>query len=587
MRCKPDLNKIFPVLRRESAANTGASSQEPPDQAAISVGEHAGNPREGAKDLIRKLPRDIRLLFVEAASGPVSATAYAATLRIPAKRGTLTAFDLIRVNPRIALGNSPTITQLAKIIGQSSSPNAMRDALRAPRYGPPSLHPDILPLRHFASFDPANEYEYDQALELLKYDFSALERLGKGDEKKDLEALDKIRADFLRRDVNPNKHLHNVPSPSAVHDALVQGVASRLLKMKGKAKLDGARLISSLIKDFNTFHFRNGDAIGPDLWLGVSNHARVTSLSDVLRAIGARTLEQPMEQPTEQPMEQPMEQPTQEKILGSATNILGSCLFRGIAPKDVAKVAIELGRAIPDFDSEIEDHRRHTLAHKALTEFRALISGTPVKSDKGYRSVQPPAFTQAERANIIGAVAETLGKKTSSTHPRQIHGALGTRIRALTGQLRSLVRPSIEISMLYHMLETLHRPEDPAAKNVIWALDNCGAWPGLMKATAKLDIAEQNKIAKEFLHQLEESCFFTWHEDDGVEAMIAPLSSRFPPRTDVVVATRLAFKPAFEALCAALPDFEDESMKAELQKVLDRYSESITLPGSSQQEVLQ
>src|SRR5690606_23477299 len=122
-----------------------------------------------------------------------------------------------------------------------------------------SLHPEIASMRHFRSQpdnhqdpQPANAYEREQVLQMLEHDFSVLDRLGKGSEAQDMQALTEIRDRFfgdIGSEVNPNRRADSVPSTSALFDVLLQGLACRLKDLKGESHAHATRFIESAVKD--------------------------------------------------------------------------------------------------------------------------------------------------------------------------------------------------------------------------------------------------------------------------------------------------------------------------------------------------
>ncbi|HEY4541028.1 MAG TPA: hypothetical protein VIG66_01480, partial [Noviherbaspirillum sp.] len=239
--------------------------------------------------MIRTLPTELKLLLARLATGPRSPAAFAAALRTPEEDvGWLTGYDLLREDPRAVISDRPTVMELAEKIGRSSAPNRMRAALNTGGYDSPRLHPDIRSLKHFANDEDANEFENEQALQLIATDLGQLDHLGKGSEETDLGAIMKLQSQFerLRTASNPNGRPDEAPSTSVVFDVLLQGVANRLQYMKGHAQVMGAQLVASA----TVAPFRKGFHPGPALLDGASARARVKALSDALHATGKAAL---------------------------------------------------------------------------------------------------------------------------------------------------------------------------------------------------------------------------------------------------------------------------------------------------------
>lgn len=519
---------------------------------------------------IRDLPNEIKLRIIRLAHYKQSSTALFATLFNGTKfegvrdahENAVTIYDVMkhRSLPHVPV----SVTDLAKIIGRSSLPNKQRDLLMAdPTQLPPVLHPEIE--LESGRFGSATSYEIEQSHILMAEDYSDLHSLGKlsrNEEVKVLRSLnDKISDDAFSS--NPNDHASWAPSTSAVADALVVGLSSRLHALKSDPEPVIRDLVGRLEGRTARARLNAAGHWGPYVQVGVSAEGRLEVSRNLLMVM--KSLKNTPH--------------FQETILDA---ILRSLSHGTYAAHDgnweKVATAIALAKALPDFAKGKGSSSKARIDNMAMTEFRSIVTGKREYSGE-YRSRVDADFSNIERASIICESAASLSSQSSAIRNSELNPSVGKEISSFLDTSRAIVpwRSSIQTTMLNHMLEALDlgpKKKDPMMMNVFHAMENAVSWSGLLNVAPSLDDSSQTKIFNGFLKHLEKGSVLTdisqpqflkantaYREALGDQALLVNHMDQ----------CRSQHTPSFNVLERIIPAIKDSKMAGKLTQALSEY----------------
>lgn len=515
---------------------------------------------------IRDLPAELKNRILWLSHPSQSLTALFATLfhgvGLPGVRGH--GDDAVTLRNVMESRGTPvmpmSLTDMAKMIGRSPHPNIQRDLLSSdPRQRPATLHPDIY-MEGLRVRGDATSYEREQMHALLATDYSKLEQLGKVSavqEARIVRALEYQIGGDTEQD-NRNRHESDAPSSSAVADALLVGLSTRLVEIKAGPQ----QALRTVLRALNGGH-RFGIGDGPMILVGASSAARYAALCDSLMGI-ASLKKSPA---------------SQEEVFSAFLDVMNGDIFHHFHIGQMADLAVRFVDAISAFvDCKVGDNKAK-LSDMAMVEFRSIIAGRSVHNEE-YSSRVSEFFAPEARAYIIGAAARNLASHSSAIRNSPLEEAQAKKMLAFLDRSKAIApwRSSVQATLLNHMLEALElgaRKKDPKMTNLLFAVENDEAWAGLLATAPSLNQDAQKKIYTGFLKQLEKSRLLTEVSEQQFGLANASYKKQRANKAidiDDLNACRHRVMASFDQLRNALPTVQQPDLAERMSASLEQYT---------------